>query len=384
MNVKRSLLFIIVLCLTLFFHSSAQAGEKNKPEIKSVSAILIDGKSGQVLYEKNSRKKMYPASITKIATAIYAIENGNLEDRVKVSKNAAQTEGSSVYLEAGESVPLKRLLQGLLMNSGNDAGTAIAEHVSGSVKQFADDLNAYIAEHAGVHDTHFMNPHGLFDKNHYTTSADMARITEYAMKNKTFRALFSEKQTEWHGQTWDTTLKNHHRMLTGEISYQGITGGKTGFVNESKHTLVTTATRGSLDLIAVVMKADSKKMMYSDTKTLLDEGFRNYETQELKKGEAFTDRNGTSHELKGPLYVTKKKGEVLSENVDSDGILNIKGEDGRLLQALQIAEPFSAEMTSGTDGVHGQLQSKGGLFLFVFGLIGLLTASYAVKRMRQL
>ncbi|WP_269150608.1 D-alanyl-D-alanine carboxypeptidase family protein [Bacillus licheniformis] len=148
MNVKRSLLFIIVLCLTLFFHSSAQAGEKNKPEIKSVSAILIDGKSGQVLYEKNSRKKMYPASITKIATEIYAIENGNLEDRVKVSKNAAQTEGSSVYLEEGESVPLKRLLQGLLMNSGNDAGTAIAEHLSGSVKQFADDLNAFIAEHA--------------------------------------------------------------------------------------------------------------------------------------------------------------------------------------------------------------------------------------------
>ncbi|MDI3410890.1 serine hydrolase [Bacillus sonorensis] len=164
---------------------------------------------------------MYPASITKIATAIYAIEKGHLKDDVKVSKKAAETEGTSVYLEKGETVPLKRLLQGLLMNSGNDAGTAIAEHLSGSVEQFADDLNAFVAKRVGATDTHFTNPHGLFDKNHYTTAADMAKITAYAVKNKTFRSLF-QKKAAWHGQTWDTTLKNHHRMLTGRFLIKGL------------------------------------------------------------------------------------------------------------------------------------------------------------------
>ncbi|WP_307892451.1 D-alanyl-D-alanine carboxypeptidase family protein [Bacillus swezeyi] len=385
MNAKLSLLFSIVLCLTMFFHSSAKAGEKNKIEMKSVSAILIDAKSGQVIYEKNSRKKMYPASITKIATAIYAIEKGHLKDDVKVSKRAADTEGTSVYLEEGEIVPLKRLLQGLLMNSGNDAGTAIAEHLSGSVKQFADDLNAFVAERAGARDTHFTNPHGLFDKEHYTTSADMAKITQYAMGNKTFRKLFSQKQTAWHGQTWDTILKNHHRMLTGEIPYQGITGGKNGFVNESKHTLVTTATRDRLNLIAVVMKADNQNMMYRDTEALLDEGFNGFETAAYEKGSQFTAKDGTSLKLKNPLFVTKKKGEVLNEWVDSDGMLQIKGEDGRLLQSLQIAEqPGNDGFTAGEAAVQGDHQNKSGLFLFVFGLLGLATASYAVKRLRQL
>lgn len=385
MDSKVSFLMFIVLCMTLFFHGSAKAGEKHKPDIKSASAILIDANSGQAIYEKHSRKKMYPASITKIATAIYAIEKGHLKDDVKISKKAAETEGTSVYLEKGETVPLKRLLQGLLMNSGNDAGTAIAEHLSGSVEQFADDLNAFVAKRAGATDTHFTNPHGLFDKNHYTTAADMAKITAYAVKNKTFRSLFSEKKAAWHGQTWDTTLKNHHRMLTGEIPYKGITGGKTGFVNESKHTLVTTATRGQLDLIAVVMKADDQNMMYRDTKKLLDEGFNGFETVAYEKGRPFTDHDGVQHKLKETLFVTKKKGEILTEDLGSDGALTIEGEDGRLIRSLQIADkPGTDEQSAGFGAAQGEQHHKSGLYFFLLGLIGLLTASYAVKRLRQL
>ncbi|MFN2744199.1 D-alanyl-D-alanine carboxypeptidase family protein [Bacillus sp. z60-18] len=384
MKTKIHLLFCIVLCSTMFFHGSAKAGEKKKPRIQSVSAILIDAKSGQVIYEKNGGKKMYPASITKIATAIYAIEKGNLKDRVKVSKRAADTEGTSVYLEEGETVPLKRLLQGLLMNSGNDAGTAIAEHVSGSVERFADDLNAFVAERAGAKDTHFTNPHGLFDKDHYTTASDMAKITEYAMRNKTFRDIFSQKQMAWHGETWDTTLKNHHRMLIGEIPYQGITGGKNGYVDESKHTLVTTASRGSLDLIAVVMKADHQNMMYKDTKALLDEGFNGFETAAYKKGSRFAAKDGTSLELEHPVFVTKKKGEVLSESLGSDGVLKIKGEDGRLLKSVKIADPSVENGADQAAAAQGGPQNKSGLFLFAFGLVSLAAASYAVKRLRQL
>lgn len=382
MDGKLTFLLLIVLCPALFFHGSAKAAEKH---MKSVSAILIDEKSGQAIYEKNSSKKMYPASITKIATAIYAIEKGNLKDDVKISKKAAETEGTSVYLEKGEIVPLRKLLQGLLMNSGNDAGTAIAEHMSGSVERFAGDLNAFVADRAGAVDTNFTNPHGLFDKNHYTTAADMAKITAYAMKNETFRVLFSEKETDWHGKTWDTTLKNHHRMLIGEIPYKGITGGKNGFVNESKHTLVTTAARGQLHLIAVVMKADDQKTMYDDTKMLLDKGFNGFETVTYEKGRQFTDQDGVRHKLTEPLFVTKKKGEALKEKLGSDGALKIEGEDGRLIRSLQIAEkPEGDDQTSGIAGARNEQQLSGGLFLFLLGLFGLITTSYAVKRLRQL
>ncbi|MDA7027475.1 D-alanyl-D-alanine carboxypeptidase [Bacillus sp. CLL-7-23] len=383
---KKILLLSALLCMTMLIHKSAQAGDQSDFHIDSESVILIDAKSGQVVFEQNSNKKMYPASITKIATAIYAIEKGNLKDKVKISKKAADTEGTSVYLEEGETVPLKRLLQGLLMNSGNDAATAIAEYVSGSDKKFADQVNAFVAKRAGAHDTHFTNPHGLFDKYHYTTAADMAKITRYAMKNKTFRELFSKKQLAWKGKTWKTTLKNHHRMLTGEIHFQGITGGKTGYVDQSKHTLVTTATQGDLDLIAVVMKADSHKMMYNDTKTLLAGGFNHFETVAYQKGKQFKDQDGKRLDLKERLFVTKKKGETISEVLDRDGTLNIKGEDGRLIQSVNIRahsqnEGLSADRTA----VHEEEPHKSsGLFLFLTGFFGLLAISYVVKRLRQL
>ncbi|GAB3797637.1 hypothetical protein GCM10028868_19200 [Virgibacillus kimchii] len=148
--------------------------------------------------------------MTKIATAIFAIENGDLDDLVTVSSYARNTEGSSVYLEEGETVPLKKLIQGLMINSGNDAGVAIAEHMSGSVEQFSSDLNEYLQENVGVQHTNFENPHGLFDPNHVTTAEDLANITLYAMGNELFREINNTKELNWEGESWDTTLYNHH------------------------------------------------------------------------------------------------------------------------------------------------------------------------------
>ncbi len=150
--------------------------------LNSEAAILIDGATGTILYEKESNRLMYPASITKIVTGIIAIEEGNLDDIVTVSETARNVIGTRVYLLEGEQVTLLKLVQGLLINSGNDAGTAIAEYFDGSEAQFAERMNQFVRDTVGVKNTNFQNPHGLFDEKHQTTAYDMAIITQYAMK----------------------------------------------------------------------------------------------------------------------------------------------------------------------------------------------------------
>jgi len=320
---------IIVLCLFLF-PTIISANTNEQLELYSEAAILIDAQSGQVIYEKNSQEKLPPASITKIATAIYAIENGNLDDIVTVSENARSAEGTKVYLEAGEQVPLLKLVQGLLINSGNDAGVAIAEHLSGSVDEFVVDFNRYLEEVIGVENTHFTNPHGLYDPDHVTTAEDMAKITQYAMKNETFREIFSTKELPWDGETWDTTLINHHVMVR-DGSYEGVTGGKNGFVTEAGFTLVTTANQENISLIAVTMKTMYDNQVYEDTTKLFNYGFQHYETDTIDMNSQFVDSEDNQYKTAEDIYYTKKIGEIVEEDVTNSGKLVIKGEDGRKL-----------------------------------------------------
>lgn len=320
---------IIVLCLFLF-PTIISANTNEQLELYSEAAILIDAQSGQVLYEKNSQEKLPPASITKIATAIYAIENGNLDDIVTVSENARNAEGTKVYLEAGEQVPLLKLVQGLLINSGNDAGVAIAEHLSGSVDEFVVDFNRYLEEVIGVENTHFTNSHGLYDPDHVTTAEDMAKITQYAMKNETFREIFSTKELPWDGETWDTTLINHHVMVR-DGSYEGVTGGKNGFVTEAGFTLVTTANQENISLIAVTMKTMYDNQVYEDTTKLFNYGFQHYETDTIEMNSQFVDSEDNQYKTAENIYYTKKIGEIVEEDVTTSGKLVIKGEDGRKL-----------------------------------------------------
>jgi serine-type D-Ala-D-Ala carboxypeptidase (penicillin-binding protein 5/6) len=280
------IMLIILFLLYIPIQLPVHAEEIAPPQLESEAAILVELETGTILLEKNATKKLNPASLTKIATAIYAIENGNLEDMVIVSENAYQTIGSSVYLEIGEKISLKELLEGLLVNSGNDAGIAIAEHLSGSVKQFSEDLNAYLEKNIGVQNTHFENPHGLYHSNHYTTAEDLAMITRYAMKNKDFRKLFGMKKLKWDGEKWDTTLYTHHKLLR-ETPYPGVTGGKTGYIEEAGHTLATTAERENLDLLTVTLNTDLQMDSYQDTEELLDYGFDNF----IRKGQHVTKQN---------------------------------------------------------------------------------------------
>ncbi|MEQ2528420.1 D-alanyl-D-alanine carboxypeptidase family protein [Bacillaceae bacterium CLA-AA-H227] len=319
---KITFMFLITtLFFNIFLNAKTFATELDvAPEITSEAAILIEEGSGRVLYEKNQDQIMYPASLTKVATAIYAIENGNLDDIVTVSENARNVDGTRVYLEAGEQVPLKKLIQGLLINSGNDAGVAIAEHLHGTVEAFAPHLNDYLKE-IGLENTNFVNPHGLFDPNHTTTARDLALLTQYAMKNDTFREIFGTEELKWDGETWDTTLITHHKLLR-EQPYEGVTGGKNGYVQQSQQTLITTAKRGDLSVIAVVLKGPTQKVIYNDTRALLDYAFANFHMVSIPKG--------NEYKTKERIYVTKDifafpiaQNEEFKEKITSDGLLKI-------------------------------------------------------------
>lgn len=334
----------IFLLAIAYFHPTLihAANLKDERMVTSESAVVMEMNSGQILYEKNSQERLPPASITKIATAIYAIEKGNLEDYVTTSENARNVDGTRVYLEIDEEVPLEKLIQGLLINSGNDAGVAIAEHFSGSVEAFAEELNDFLLEEVGVENTQFKNPHGLYDPMHVTTAEDMAKITQYAMKNDTFKEFFNTINLNWDGEGWDTTLINHH-ILVRDQSYEGITGGKNGFVDESGFTLVTTATRGSLSLVAVTLNTPYANLAYQDAITLLDYGFTQFENETIFANEPFQSQKEKTFITTTDIAYTKRVGEEVHQQVSENGKLTIVGEDDRLLQSIQLEEVKTKE-----------------------------------------
>lgn len=289
-------LFIFVL---IFAISIANIPHKvdASVSVSAKNAILMEQKSGRILYEKDAFTKRRIASITKIMTAILAIESGKMNQVVTVSEQAPQTEGSSIYLKPGEKIKLKDLVYGLMLRSGNDAAVAIAEYVGGSVEGFVYLMNQK-AKAIGMLNTHFANPHGLDDqKNHYSTAYDMAILTRYAMMNKQYREISGTKEYRAPNPTenWDRIWKNKNRLLA---NYPYCTGGKTGFTKLAKRTLVTTAAKGDMALVAVTLN-DSDD--WNDHISLYERGFNNYNMAEvIAKG---TIDPGSLKSLKGRLYV---------------------------------------------------------------------------------
>ncbi|KAB2330225.1 D-alanyl-D-alanine carboxypeptidase [Cytobacillus depressus] len=335
---RKSIIFLlsIIYFCTPIIHK-AYANEVSTFNIQSEAAILVDSETGAVLYEKNADQRMYPASLTKIATAIYAIENGDLDDLVTVSEDATTTGGTSVFLEEGEQVPLKKLIQGMLINSGNDAATAIAEHLDGSMEKYEKHLNQYLLKKVKVNDTHFTNPHGLFEQNHYTTAGDLAKITNYALKNEMFRKTFGTKELEWKGKSWDTTLITHHLMLKGEIPYDSVTGGKTGYVPESKFTLATTAKQDGMELTAIVLRGTTDKEVYNDTEKLLDYGFDQFKHSYISHSDVFESENKTFTTGLNDVMVTIPKTPV-QKTLTPDGQLQFTNDQGELIQSVILVE----------------------------------------------
>ena len=265
------------------------------PETLSPSVILMEESTGTILYEKNMDEAHYPASITKIMTTLLALENGNLSDMVTFSDDAINnTEGSGIARDYGEQMTLEQCLYGVMLESANECAYAVAEHVGGTVENFVDMMNAK-AKELGCTNTHFANPHGLQDENHYTTAHDMALIAQAAYRNETFRIIIGTKMytippTNKHAE--ETVLRNHHDMLctyhnaNRKYLYPYCVGGKTGYTATANSTLVTYAEKDGMTLICVVMNTQSPNQ-FIDTVNLFDYAFDNF--QVLNVAENDTD-----------------------------------------------------------------------------------------------
>ncbi|WAA09309.1 D-alanyl-D-alanine carboxypeptidase family protein [Fervidibacillus albus] len=376
-NKARYIMFTIAFSILLLTNGFQVKASISSINIESEAALLMDAKSGQIIFGKNEKISMYPASITKIATAIYALENTNLDEIVEISEEATDVDGTKVYLVPGEKVTVEKLLIGIIMNSGNDAAFALAEHIDGTMENFEKNINEFLTETIGVEHTHFVNPHGLFDENHYTTVEDMAEITRYALQNDSFRNIFQMKEYDWDGEGWDTTLITHHRLLKGEYPYEGITGGKNGFVNESGYTLVTTAERDSLQLIVVTMKTNLKNVPYTDTIQLLDYGFENFETRKIEQDTVFETEEGRFI-AKEDLYFTINKEHTYVTQVTNDGFLSIIDENTKNtltqfsltledIQTVEMEEAVASEVdeTKADSSMHLLIGSFVSLFIIL-------------------
>ncbi len=227
---------------------------------------------GTVLYEKNAYNKVKMASTTKIMTATIVIENCNLNEVVTVSKKAASTGGSRVGLKTGDKVSVNDLLYGLMLFSGNDTAVALAEHVAGSVDNFAEMMNNKASE-LGLKNSHFKTPHGLDKEDHYTTAYELSILSDYALKNKTFATIVSTKTATININGNPKTINNTNELL-GNLN--GIYGIKTGFTNGANRCLVTACKRDNLDIICVVLGADTKKFRTNDSIKLIEYTFANF------------------------------------------------------------------------------------------------------------
>ena len=247
--------------------------------INSRAAIVYDRSSGTILFGKNENEKRKMASTTKIMTAIVVIEKSNLEDIVTVSSKAAGTGGSRLGLHTDDKISVLNLLYGLLLCSGNDAAVALAEYVGGDVSGFADLMNSK-ASNLGLTSTHFVSPHGLDDDDHYTTAYELALITDYALKNETFRNLVGTKNYTISINGYPKNLSNTNELL-GNLD--GVYGVKTGFTNGANRCLVTSVKRDNMDLICIVLGADTKKDRTRDSSQLIEYAFKNFELIDIKE-----------------------------------------------------------------------------------------------------
>ena len=265
---RCTLAFIMVICIGTAAPPNAAAAPD---EATSSAAVVLEVGTNRVLFESNPNEKMPMASTTKIMTALVALENGAPDDTVAIPHEAVGVEGSSIYLRDGETLTLEQLLYGLMLSSGNDAAVAIACHIGGSVEGFVDMMNAKAAK-IGAKNTHFSNPNGLHDEDHYTTAYDLARITSCALKDPGFQKICSTQYKEIPGPTGTPrTLKNKNKILW---QYEGGNGVKTGFTEAAGKCLVASAQREDMQVVCVVLNSSS---MFAQSMALMNAAFEDFD-----------------------------------------------------------------------------------------------------------
>ena len=267
---------LLALVLLAWLCPGARASEAFSVAAKG--AVLIDADSGRILFGQNENLKLPMASTTKVMTTLLALENASLDEQVTAGKNASGVTGTSLYLSEGETLSMEHMLYGLMLRSGNDAAVAVAEHIAGSVPAFAEMMNAKAAELGA--DAHFVNPHGLDADGHRISALGLALVMREAMKNPTFRTITGtqRKVIPWVGNEYSRVLENKNKLLK---TYEGATGGKTGYTSKAGRCLVFSAERDGLSLIGAVLNCPT----WFDTATaLLDYGFENFRTESALEG----------------------------------------------------------------------------------------------------
>lgn len=249
------------------------------PKTNSRRYIVYDRISKSMIIGKNEDVKSAMASTTKIMTTIVILEKADLNEKVTVSAKAGGTGGSRLGLKKGDKASVRDLLYGLMLRSGNDAAVALAEHVGGSVKEFAELMNEKAIE-LGLTNTHFVTPHGLDDANHYTTALELAKLTDYAMDNETFAKIVGTKSTTIYINNQSRQINNTNELL-GVLN--GVVGVKTGFTNNAGRCLVTEIKRNNMDIITIVLGADTKKDRTKDSVNLIEYTFSKYKMYNLEE-----------------------------------------------------------------------------------------------------
>lgn len=388
--------FRALLLILLIFSFSASAFAA--PDLISESAVLMDANTGQVLYDKQMHTQRYPASITKIATVICGLENGDLDDKIVMSDEAVWSvsrDSSHIALDVGEEITLEQACYAALMMSANDACNGIAENSSGTIEAFVDVMNETMAR-AGAKNTHFANANGLRDSNHYTSAYDMACITKYALKNPDFKKIFGTYKYTMppnNKQPEQRLFVNQHSMISmPEFLYDGIIGGKAGWTTDAQYTLVTAAERDGRTLIAVVMKSPRNNDKYTDTKALLDYGFSEFDTLTITSADL---PRGSGYKLDGHVSVSVPKGytrdDVKVETMMEDGcdyvvLSSLDGSEiGRFPCTVSIdasAEaPANARKTTNSGfSWKTPLLILGGVVLSVIGLFLLLILAIIIRK----
>lgn len=325
----------------LFLHINSfniYAQNISLPKVKAQGAILMDKKSGRILYEHNSNQPLAMASTTKIMTAIIALENGRLTDTVTVSKTATTAPPVKMYLKKDEKISLENLLYALMLQSSNDAAVAIAEHISGNVDAFCK-LMTEKAKSLGCKDTVFETPNGLDKGNHHSTAEDMAIIARYALDNEDFLRIINTKNVSFKTNFKTYDIINKNRLLS---EYNGAEGIKTGFTGKAGHCFVGAAKRGDLELISVVLASgwgsSGKNQKWVDTKNILNYGFNNY------KYENIIDKNNFKAEIN--VLNSRKKSVPLSLTEDLTLPIN-NAEKNNIKISYNYPKEMTAPITKG-------------------------------------
>lgn len=320
-------------------------------KIYSDAVIIIENKTGKILYEKNSDQKMYPASTTKILTAILTIENGNLQDKAKVSKTAIadmKSSYTSADLVEGEILTIEQLLEVLLVRSANDASNVLAEYISGSIPEFVKLMNTKLQE-LGCYNTHFVTTNGLHDDNHYTTAKDMAKIAKYCMGNATFRKIVSMPKciVPKTNKSAERVYKNTNDLIinTSIYYYPGCIGIKTGFTSQAKNCLISACNKNGLQTIAVVLGAslteNRQSARYVDSKTLYNYAYENFTFSKIATAMSVVK----TIEVKGATEETKNLNLLLKDDIMS---LVKKENKENILPQIELNNEISAPIAQNT------------------------------------